>query len=139
MLKSNFKSFEKELQRELDEQKKEQKDTFRKLVFTTFTDVVKRSPVDKGYFRANNLIQSVTPNRATVDSTEGAGKLANDAKVKIDSTRVNDGTTIFITNNLPYADRLENGYSKQAPTGIYKIAEARTRRIVEQLKREVIK
>lgn len=139
MLKSNFKSFEKELQKELDEQRKEQKDTFRKLVFTTFTDVVRRSPVDKGYFRANNLIQSVTPNRGTIDSTEGAGKLTNDAKVKIDSIRVSDGTTIFITNNLPYADRLENGYSTQAPTGIYKIAEARTRRIVEQLKREVIK
>ena len=30
------------------------------------------------------------------------------------------GSLIYIQNNQPYAERLENGWSDQAPQGIYK-------------------
>jgi hypothetical protein len=31
------------------------------------------------------------------------------------------GHTIYIVNNLPYANALENGHSKQAPSGMVKV------------------
>lgn len=32
------------------------------------------------------------------------------------------GDTVIISNNLPYAERLENGWSNQAPLGVLKLA-----------------
>jgi hypothetical protein len=40
-----------------------------------------------------------------------------------------DGS-IFISNNLPYAKRVEDGWSKQAPAGMVKVVLAQFKRIV---------
>lgn len=40
------------------------------------------------------------------------------------------GDTIYITNNLPYIEPLENGWSSQAPTGMVKTTVAEFNRIV---------
>ena len=50
------------------------------------------APVDTGRFRNNNLVSLQHP--------------------------ANYGV-IYIQNNLPYAEALENGHSQQAPTGVY--------------------
>lgn len=81
--------------------------------------VVLRSPVDTGAFRGNHRvgIGALDPNAnkadtssplqkglATIQSGGGLGKL------------------VLISNSLPYAIRLENGYSQQAPLGIYSLS-----------------
>lgn len=41
------------------------------------------------------------------------------------------GITIWIVNNLPYSERLESGWSKQAPAGIVKVTVAEFQAIVD--------
>ena len=43
------------------------------------------------------------------------------------------GDAIYITNNLPYAQVLENGHSQQAPTGMLAITVAEFNGIVEDV------
>lgn len=45
------------------------------------------------------------------------------------------GGTTWLVNNLPYAERLENGYSRQAPQGIINLIELEFPSIFEQAKR----
>ncbi|NTX09022.1 hypothetical protein, partial [Myxococcus sp. CA040A] len=41
------------------------------------------------------------------------------------------GDTVYVTNNLPYARRLEFGHSAQAPRGMVRVTVARLREILE--------
>ena len=89
------------------------------------TDVVKgvafkvdeRSPVDTGHFRANWQLGVGTMPTGEVDGVDptGAG-LGNRviAHIPADSA----GKVYYLSNSVPYAQQLENGYSKQAPQGI---------------------
>lgn len=88
--------------------------------------VIMASPVMDGAFRSNHRVtvnkttnETVPSNRnrspkGTLDQqvfAEGAGQILQ-AKL---------GDSVYIQNNLPYALRLENGYSQQAPQGIYSL------------------
>jgi hypothetical protein len=87
--------------------------------------LIQMSPVDTGRFR-NNWYLSIgySPNVAT---NTGADKSGSAALTRIanglGSAKLGD--LIWITNNLPYATRLEYGYSKQAPAGMVRISAAR--------------
>jgi hypothetical protein len=48
------------------------------------------------------------------------------------------GPAIFITNNLPYAIRLEEGWSKQAPQGMVKVSIAEFQSIADSAIRETL-
>ncbi|WP_241622691.1 HK97 gp10 family phage protein [Rosenbergiella australiborealis] len=82
------------------------------------TEIVTRSPVDTGRFRANNQVSIGSPDYselATVD-TSGATTIQQGSAV---IAKGKPFSVIYIQNNLPYAEPLENGHSKQAPTGVY--------------------
>lgn len=101
----------------------------RKVAFDGLEGCMKMSPVDTGRFRGswnvgiNKINKAVAPAKEGKSSTArgvmDAGKFAEGAalisKAKFDSS------TIYITNNLPYAGELERGSSKQAPSGVLKI------------------
>lgn len=75
-----------------------------------FNDVVVSSPVDSGRFRAN---WTPTLNKLAVGTTDALNaqnivKAVGNAKL---------GDTLHLTNNLPYALPLEQGWSKQQPSG----------------------
>lgn len=82
--------------------------------------VQQRSPVDTGQFRANWIVSVGAP----VDVTqEGAG-----SRFWVESTfalsnypNLEGWPILYLQNNLPYASRLEDGYSKQAPYGMLAI------------------
>lgn len=141
MIKSNFNSFKKDLEKEIKRQKEEQKQGFKAMVFFTYNNVVKLSPVDTGFFRSNNLISKTSPTSATLPEgvIESESQTISEGKASIELTNVKNGTSIFIQNNLPYADRLEAGFSKKAPVGIYGIAEEKTRRAISKFQNQVIK
>lgn len=101
--------------------------TQRAVALQALTGVVERSPVDEGRFRSNNILSVGRPftqqtnddtntapqgSRVGQGYTEGVKRLA-DIKTPY--------TIIFIQNNLPYSERLEAGYSGQAPTGVYSV------------------
>lgn len=87
----------------------------KKLAVDIDASLVLKSPVDTGRFRANWVVGNGSVNSMTKESFQAA----NNAPV-INSLKVN-GQTIYITNSLPYANRLEYGYSKQAPAGMVRI------------------
>ena len=97
----------------------------RKGVLDVFRNIVKRSPVDTGAYRASHGIANMEPagNEDIVKGRKGEKISASVALAKgVNWTwKVGDGD-IFIFNNLPYAERIENGWSKQAPAGCYRVA-----------------
>ena len=92
-------------------------------LFGVASRIIKRSPVDTGRFR-NNWQASV--NSPAVGFTPAMDKTGNKA-VQEASGLINSfqmGSTFYLTNNLPYANRLEYGWSNQAPSGMVRITVA---------------
>lgn len=90
----------------------------RKVMLDLFNNVLARSPVDTGRFHANWVAGLGVPVRETVESTDQErGRQEAQRAARLDL-----GGTIYFTNSLPYAIRLENGWSQQAPSGMVKLA-----------------
>jgi len=86
--------------------------------------VTLRSPVDTGRFRANWAvgINEVGVSTAAASTDEGFGNAVGGGQQTIQSAKADDA--VIISNNLPYAVRLEEGYSSQAPHGMVGITVA---------------
>lgn len=93
-------------------------------VLKLYRNIIMRSPVDTGAYRASHGIAvGNEPNE-----TEGLKGSQTDAELEaleiempgID-WELGDGT-IWIYNNQPYAGALEVGHSQQAPSGVYAVA-----------------
>lgn len=84
--------------------------------------VVLATPVDTGRARANWITSIGTPRLTATDATDksGASSIAQGADV-ISRWRVGLGP-IFIANSVPYILRLEEGSSRQAPSGMTRFA-----------------
>ena len=82
-----------------------------------FTGVVRKSPVDTGRFRANWQIDQRGFNYEKFDPS-GQEKIVEITE-KVMASEV--GGVISLINNLPYAERLEFGHSKQAPEGMVRL------------------
>jgi hypothetical protein len=105
-----------------------------------------KNPPPPGYvggrFRANwqygfNSIDRKTTdklNRTKYPDYESAG-LSVDGLLKIPKDAA--GSVYYITNSLPYADRLENGWSRQAPHGMVGLTVLEYKPIVEAAARAV--
>ncbi len=86
----------------------------RKVALDMMGAMILKSPVDTGRFRANwNM--SINSMDASNDAPESRDALVVGASV-LPNFRA--GGKIFITNSLPYAMRLEYGWSQQAPGGM---------------------
>ena len=96
-----------------------------------------RSPVDTGRFK-NNWATSVngmsTATGAGADTSAAAARTMLEAQV----ASWKPGQTIWITNSLPYAYRLEyDGWSKQAPGGMVRLAVQNYAQAVAKAAREL--
>lgn len=98
----------------------------RKVTFDVFRRVVLRSPVDTGRFRANWNISVGAPNYLTTNSTEESRGAAEAAK----ALTLPVGGVVYLSNGLPYAQRLEYGWSQQAPAGMVRVTVAEFDNIV---------
>lgn len=88
----------------------------KKIVSQIFQGVVIRSPVDTGQFRGNWKIGISTYSTKFdegVADVSGTGAI-NKAIATINSNTLN-GKIIYVVNNAPYAKRLNDGWSQQAP------------------------
>jgi len=88
-----------------------------KATFDAFASAVKRSPVDTGRFRANWNVARGTFDASTSESTAAARSEAELRK----ALAFPAGGVVYLTNSLPYAEKLENGWSKQAPNGMVRL------------------
>ena len=89
----------------------------RKIALEMFRKIILKSPVDTGRFRGNwqLAIGSVPEGTLELDDKTGTATIAKGAATVMG---INAGDTIYFANNLPYARRLEEGYSQQAPAGM---------------------
>ena len=76
--------------------------------------LVKASPVDTGRFRGNWFVSTDTPFRGTEENRRQSTAI-NEGNSVIASAIKISYPTITLSNNLPYAERLNQGHSRQAP------------------------
>jgi hypothetical protein len=110
----------------------------RQASLSVLSSVVKRSPVDTGRFRGNWQTTIDAPASGAVDLLDKTGAASVSAGVGALSS-VKAGETVWIVNNLPYAQRLENGYSDQAPAGMVRVTVTEFQRYVAQAASQVDK
>lgn len=89
-------------------------------LFSLASRIIKESPVDTGRFRGNWQASINSPQKSKMQRLDKSGAAAiGDMSSVVMSMKM--GQTFYLTNNLPYARRLEYGYSKQAPSGFLRI------------------
>jgi len=97
--------------------------------------IVAKSPVDSGRFKNNWMSAYGAPDESTTNSFaktklgEGRGAVVGRLKAKLDL--LDTGQFFYFTNSLPYAERLEYGWSQQAPSGMVRLSVAGWQSIVE--------
>lgn len=111
--------------------KKNPETVMRSVSLKLFSAIIKASPVDTGRFRGNWQTTGVTPATGLVAGVDPTGnKAVNSAATFI--TNAPGWDTFTLTNNLPYAERLEYGRSKQAPTGIVRVNVIRFQQLINE-------
>lgn len=111
--------------------KKNPETVMRSVSLKLFSAIIKASPVDTGRFRGNWQTTGVTPATGLLAGVDPTGnKAVNSAATFI--TNAPGWDTFTLTNNLPYAERLEYGWSKQAPTGIVRVNIVRFQQLINE-------
>lgn len=109
--------------------------TRKKVVLDLFGKIVGRTPVDTGRLRANWAVADGSPpteqlsvepggRKAPIDGASALGDAAGSVAYGNVSLGHSADTIAWITNALPYATRVEYGYSKQAPSGMVRLSVA---------------
>lgn len=93
------------------------KQVVRAATLEVFTRVIQKSPVDTGRFRGN---WQVDHRGFDWDKQDKTGSVTIQT-VAADVMKSEVGGVTSLINNLPYAERLEYGYSGQAPEGMVRI------------------
>ena len=91
----------------------------RKATIELFSSVVKGTPVDTGRARGNWQCTIGSPANNQVEATDksGAGVITD----VVSTVPAKSGAVVWLTNNVPYIQKLEYGSSKQAPAGMVRI------------------
>lgn len=111
--------------------KKNPETVMRSVSLKLFSAIIKASPVDTGRFRGNWQTTGVTPATGLIAGVDPTGnKAVNSAATFI--TNATGWDTFTLTNNLPYAERLEYGWSKQAPVGMVRVNIARFQQLINE-------
>lgn len=111
--------------------KKNPETVMRNVSLKLFSAIIKASPVDTGRFRNNWNAAGSVPD---LKVTEEADKTGTKALAAVTEFTLNyaQWTDITLANNLPYAEKLEYGFSKQAPTGIVRVNVLRFQQLLDQ-------
>lgn len=82
---------------------------------------IEKSPVDEGTFRGNWQFGVGAPDpKIDSEPDKKSGKTLLRITMQIQASSLL-GQKYYITNNLPYAKRLEYGWSKQTPSGMVRV------------------
>jgi hypothetical protein len=128
---SNVRSFNLALQRHAKEMPAEAiQKLHRKAALEALKSVVLMSPVRTGRFRANWQMTLDTPATGALDTTANTAIARGEPII----AQLPAYGVSWLVNNLPYAARLESGYSQQAPTGMLAVTVARLRSWAKRVK-----
>lgn len=109
---------------------------FRKVCLDLSSGVIKGTPVDSGRAKSNwqPNIQTFSSGVLTEEDKSGTSTIGKVAS-KVVALKI--GSTFTLTNNLPYIERLEYGYSKQAPQGMVRLNLLRFSSILNTANQEI--
>lgn len=140
------KTFEREMALALKKIEKASEKTVRATAIEFFSRIVIRTPVGNpttwkgtapagyvgGRLRANWQATINQPAQGDVNNVDPSG---NGSTGRIEGVLGNYklGQTAYLANNLPYAARVENGWSQQRPQGMVKVTEKEFKPILETL------
>lgn len=94
-------------------------------------NIIFRTPVDTGAARANWQTAFNEPDLSMDRQPDENAREAIDQLQSV-ATSAQFGQQIFITNNLPYIEALEDGHSQQAPRGMVKVTLREMPGVVEE-------
>jgi len=126
----SYKNFEIKLNKDLVDTDEKIEDVISLIAMDSLRGIVLKSPVDFGTFRRNWIVSKNRMNPATIKGVDKTGTqtIAKGTQT-IETFEYKKDKSIIIQNNLPYGNRLENGWSKKAPKGMVALtlAEMRTK------------
>ena len=98
--------------------------TLRALTAELTAQLIERTPVDTGWARANWVPNIGSPFEANLEGVSATRERASQAQVRQGERTAQVVTTyqpqqgsIFVSNNVPYIQELNDGSSTQAPAG----------------------
>ncbi|AAW51205.1 tail completion or Neck1 protein [Salmonella phage SS3e] len=124
-------SFALDVTRFVEKAKKNPEKVIRQVSIKLFSAIIKASPVDTGRFRMNWMASGSTPADGTTDATDKSGNTATGNATSF-VLNAADWHTFTLTNNLPYAQRLEYGWSQQAPQGFVRVNVSRFQQLLNE-------
>jgi hypothetical protein len=119
--------FSKQVQAIVEKTKVRMDIVVRKLCLDMFSDIMIASPVLTGAFRGNWMLSVGQPvfsadKTKTLKEDNAALEATNAAVAGMGKEAI--GSVIYWTNSMPYAYRLEHGWSKKAPNGMVAVTVA---------------
>lgn len=90
--------------------------SMRKIAIEVFRRIILGTPVRSGRARGNWQASISSPKLTSIDALDKTGQVTiSRMRSEVASWNPEDELPAFITNNLPYIKRLNEGWSKQAP------------------------
>ena len=103
--------------------KKELNRVYRGFAITCLRNIVARSPVNSGRYRGSHILTIANPSYQVGQFEDKVGAQTLQAGITtLNGVPVGQFPPIFIQTNLPYALRIENGWSQQAAQGVYAVS-----------------
>ena len=93
----------------------------KKIIGEVIQQVIVRSPVMDGEFRASHKVTLDSPQNTYEKGFDLSGGTTLAEGLKVAST-AKIGGLVYIQTLSPYGDKLENGHSMQAPNGVYALS-----------------
>ena len=84
--------------------------------------ITAKMPVDTGRARGNTIVSVGSGDANYTEETDKDGDKTIAAGNAVLATDKDPFSPIFVQNNLPYIERLENGHSEQAPSGFWTLS-----------------
>ena len=115
----NKKRFLKDLAANVESYRERKLRDVKTVMFAAYQEILVGSPVDTGRFRSNWMMSLDAPSKKTLEEVIGYEKeqpiTPAESKIILDTLeKLGEAhQSVFISNNLPYARRLEEGHSSQ--------------------------
>lgn len=124
-------SFALDVSKFVEKAKKNPEKVMRQVSIKLFSAIIKASPVDTGRFRMNWMASGSAPATGTTAATDKSGNIAIGNATSF-VLKAADWHEFTLTNNLPYAQRLEYGWSQQAPSGVVRTNVSRFQQLINE-------